>query len=56
MVPLNPSVLRYDVSFHMATLRSASRNEVLRAFLEDFRAAVPTNAQGTLDRKKREAA
>ena len=37
MVPLNPSVLKYDVTFQSATLRSAIRDEVVEAFLEDVR-------------------
>jgi len=56
MVPLNPSVLKYDVPFHMATSRSASHNDVLQAFLEDFRLAVPTDMPGRLGRRRREAA
>jgi len=55
IVALNPLVLRYDVPFHMATLRSASRNDVLQAFLEDFRLAVAPDVPGTRGRR-REAA
>jgi DNA-binding transcriptional LysR family regulator len=36
MAPLNASVLRYDVPFQRAIKRHSSRNEVLRAFLDDL--------------------
>jgi LysR family transcriptional regulator, transcriptional activator for bauABCD operon len=37
LAALNPSVLSYDVPFQRVTQRRSSRNEVLRAFLEDLR-------------------
>jgi DNA-binding transcriptional LysR family regulator len=50
MVPLNPSVLKYDVPFHMTTSRSASRNDVLQAFLEDLQFTVPNDTSASIRR------
>jgi DNA-binding transcriptional LysR family regulator len=41
MAPLNASVLRYDVPFQRAITRGSSRNEVLRAFLNDVELSRP---------------
>jgi DNA-binding transcriptional LysR family regulator len=36
IAPLNPTMLRYDVPFQRTIKRGSSRNEVLRAFLDDL--------------------
>jgi DNA-binding transcriptional LysR family regulator len=51
MVPLNPAELKYDVTFQTATLRSAIRNEVVEAFLDDVRFTSPPRPASSLPAK-----